>query len=62
MNSATSGRPALVVIEGNRRAIEERAIQAIIFEPERLPYYLEQLRRKGVLHLVAARETRNPNN
>ena len=54
MNPSPPDRPALEVIEGNRRALEEQLVRAIVYEPDKLLEYGQQLRPRGNLKAVSS--------
>ena len=41
-------------MEGNRRALEEQLVRAIVYEPDKLLEYGQQLRPRGQLKVVSS--------
>ena len=54
MNISPPDRPALAVIAGNRRALEEKLVRAIVYEPDKLLEYGQPLRPRGILKVVSS--------
>lgn len=60
MNTSPPNRPALAVIEGNRRALEGQLVRAIVYEPDKLLEYGQQLRPRGQLKVVSSGDGAEP--